>query len=206
MIIHYVAAIRKRKSNKFSPCFNFYQKPFRKGIYKSCKIFSDKRYIYFKYENYTILNKYCGKSPIFTIHHGKQIDLIPIENSFSEVSKKFFIFVRCTDSNIKIFKKGNFIKTIKWNCIVTSIISSELKDYFVIGDEKGFLSLLNFNEVNENILLINRQKAHFSFVLNAFFSLGLSASQVKILISLADSISYSFVMMEPRNVEDYLSK
>ncbi len=131
---------------------------------KSCKIFSDKRYIYFKYENYTILNKYCGKSPIFTIHHGKQIDLIPIENSFSEVSKKFFIFVRFTDSNIKIFKKGNFIKTIKWNCIVTSIVSSELKDYFVIGDEKGFLSLLNFNEVNENILLINRQKAHFSSI------------------------------------------
>ena len=135
----------------------------KKNNFKDYYIFSDKKFVYFKNDDFTFIFNYLINLPMITIYQGKQIKLLPIENSFCRISNQKFLFGRYTNSTLKYFNEGTFKKIFKWNCIVTSIISYEINDYFVIGDEKGFLSLLRF-ENDKELFIVKKQKTHNSII------------------------------------------
>ena len=138
----------------------------KKYDYHNYHIFCDKKFIYFKNDSNTFIFNYLTNLPMISINQGKQINLYPIENSFCRISKHLFVFGRYTNSTLKLFNEGTFTKTLKWNCIVTSIISSEINNdsFFFIGDEKGFLSLLKFDYEKELFNIIKKQKTHNSII------------------------------------------
>ena len=136
----------------------------KKIDYKDYHIFCDKKFIYYKNDFNTFIFNYLTNLPLISIEQGKQINLLPIENSFCRLSQNLFVFGRYTDSTLKLFNEGNFKKILKWNCIVTSIISSEINNTFFIGDEKGFLSLLIFDYEKELFSSIKKQKTHNSII------------------------------------------
>ena len=102
----------------------------KKIDYKDYHIFCDKKFIYYKNDFNTFIFNYLTNLPLISIEQGKQINLLPIENSFCRLSQNLFVFGRYTDSTLKLFNEGNFKKILKWNCIVTSIISSEINNTF----------------------------------------------------------------------------
>ena len=57
-------------------------------------------------------------------------------------------------------------KIYQWNCIVTSIVSYEnsFKNYIIIGDEYGFISLLLFIHEKMLIVIDKKKKSHYSIV------------------------------------------
>ena len=135
-------------------------------------LFSDKKYIYFKFYEKLFLFDYVSSFKFHEFNIGDQIDIIPKENSLCKILikvkdnlKALLISVRYSDGTIKILSdKDN--KIYQWNCIVTSIVSYEnsFKNYIIIGDEYGFISLLLFIHEKMLIVIDKKKKSHYSIV------------------------------------------
>ena len=135
-------------------------------------MFSDNDFIYFKFIDYFVSFDYKNSFKLNEMKIGKQIDIIPQENSFCKLSiknkdiyKKLLFFVRFSDGTLKLFKEKDF-KIFQWNCIITSIVSfeSEFQNFIIIGDENGFLSILLFNEEQFSLSIQKKKKSNNSMI------------------------------------------
>ena len=136
-------------------------------------IFSDNKYIYFKFNENLFLFDYISSYQFYEFKTGKQIDIIPEENSLCKILikvrenlKALLICVRYSDATIRLLSDKENKKIFQWYCIVTSIVSYDnlFNNYIIIGDQQGFISLLFFHHEQMRFLIEKRKKSHYSIV------------------------------------------